>query len=340
MGKLFGWLKQAAVEFSDDECMSSGAALAYYTIFSLPPLLALIFFIAGLFGVSQQQIDRVVNKQLGIPMAAQQSEGQQTEGAGQAGGQGGASGQGGSGSDRAAQPGSLESLAQRESGKPGFGAGLGGMSKVIGVLILIFSATGVFAQLQFALNRAWEVEPDPEQGGIFNFLTKRLLSLGLIVVIAFLLLVSLVLTTVLEQLVHAVLGQPSEGGKTVAFILNNLVALVVAILLFAAMFRILPDANMRWRDTWVGATITAILFIIGKSLIGWYLQNSKIGASWGTAGASLVAMLVWVYYSSLIVLFGAELTQVWARHFGTGIEPEEGAVRTKKEKRHVRGAEA
>lgn len=326
MGKVYGWLKQAVSEFFEDECMNSGAALAYYTIFSLPPLLALIFYIAGLFGASQEQIQRVVNDQLGVPIAEQQAEGQGGESA--------------EGESQEEQPGSLTTLAGRESGQTDIGAGLGPLSKVVGVLILIFSATGVFAQLQFALNRAWEVEPDPDQGGVFSFLTKRLLSLGMILVIAFLLLVSLVLTTLLEELTRMVLGQPpDEQGKVVSFILNNLVALVVAIILFAAMFRILPDANMRWRDTWVGATMTAVLFIIGKSLIGWYLGSSKIGSSWGTAAASLVAMLVWIYYSSLIVLFGAELTQIWARRFGSGIEPEEGAVRTKKEKRHIREPE-
>lgn len=328
MGKVYSWLKQAVVEFTEDDCMSSGAALAYYTIFSLPPLLAMIFFIAGALGASQEQIQQVVNKQLGIPMAEQQGAGE-----------GGAGAQG-AGEGQAEQPGSLGALAGREEGQTDFASGLGPLSKVIGVLILLFSATGVFAQLQYALNRAWEVEPDPEQGGVMSFFGKRLLSLGMIVVIIFLLLVSLVLTTVLEQLTQLAIGQPDESGKTIGFIVNNLVALVVAIILFAAMFRILPDAHMRWRDTWVGATMTAILFIVGKSLIGWYLQNSKIGSSWGTAAASLIAMLVWVYYSSLIVLFGAELTQVWARHFGTGIVPEKGAVRKKEVKQHVRGAEA
>lgn len=328
MGKWWGWLKQAAVEFSDDECLSSGAALAYYTIFSLPPLLAMIFFIAGLFGASQEQIQRVVSQQLGVPMAQSQDGTQpQSEVA---------SGSG----EQATGPGSLGELAGREEVQSDFAAELGPLSKVIGVLILIFSATGVFSQLQFALNRAWEVEPDPEQGGIRNFLGKRLLSLGMILVIAFLLLVSLVLTTLLEQLTQMVLGQPDQGGRILGFLVHNLVALLVAILLFAAMFRWLPDATMRWRDMWVGATVTAVLFIIGKLLIGFYLQNSKIGASWGTAAASLIAMLVWVYYSSLIVLFGAELTQIWARRFGSGIEPAKGAVRIKEEKHRVRGDEA
>lgn len=344
MGKWFGWLKQAAVEFSEDECMSNGAALAYYTIFSLPPLLALIFYIAGLVGASQEQIQQVVNDQLGVPMAEQQEGGQQEEpqqrhGAPQAAGQGSEAAFGAD-DGRPEGPDSLGTLAGREERQTDFAAGLGPLSKVIGMLILIFSATGVFAQLQFALNRAWEVEPDPEQGGVLNFIGKRLLSLGMIIVIAFLLLVSLILTTLLEQLTQLVMGQPEQSGKVVLFIVNNLVAMLMAILLFAAMFRLLPDAKMRWRDTWVGAAMTAVLFIIGKSLIGFYLQNSKIGASWGTAAASLIAMLVWVYYSSLIVLFGAELTQVWARRFGSGIQPADGAVRKKVEKRHLRGAEA
>ncbi|WP_164101047.1 YihY/virulence factor BrkB family protein [Candidatus Laterigemmans baculatus] len=338
MGKWFGWLKQAAIEFSDDECLSSGAALAYYTIFSLPPLLAMIFFIAGLFGASQDQIQQVVSSQLGVPIAEQQAGGAEGDSASSSGGDTGEAASDSEGLTTG--PGSLGELAGREGAQSDFAAGLGPLSKVIGIAILIFSATGVFSQLQFALNRAWEVEPDPEQGGIRNFIGKRLLSLGMILVIAFLLLVSLVLTTMLEQLTQMVLGEPDQAGKIIGFLVNNLVALVVAILLFAAMFRWLPDAKMRWRDMWVGATVTAVLFIIGKLLIGFYLQNSKIGASWGTAAASLIAMLVWVYYSSLIVLFGAELTQIWARRFGSGIEPTEGAVRIKEEKRHVRGADS
>jgi membrane protein len=207
----------------------------------------------------------------------------------------------------------------------------------MGVALLIFSATGLFAQLQFALNRAWEVEPDPQQGGALRFLLKRVFSLGMIVVIAFLLLVSLVLTTLIDE-ITAYLQGSSPGGVALVLgiVLNNLAVLALATLLFAAMYKILPDAKMAWKDTWIGAGLTAVLFVIGKSLIGWYLQSSDVGGSWGSAAASLVGILIWVYYTSLIVLFGAELAQVWASEYGSGIEPAKGAVRKVEEKRHVR----
>jgi membrane protein len=156
----------------------------------------------------------------------------------------------------------------------------------------------------------------------------------MIVVIAFLLLVSLVLTTMLDELVGLIVPHSaSGGGMVVGFMVNNLVALVVITLMFAAMYRFLPDARMRWRDTWVGALVTALLFVIGKLLLGVYLENSKVGASWGSAAATMVGMLVWVYYSALIILFGAEMAQAWAVEMGGGIEPEEGATLVSEDKR-------
>jgi membrane protein len=314
MGKLFTALKRAVSDFSEDECMTSGAAIAYYTIFALPPLLVLVFFIASAAGVSQEQIERVVSNQVGIPTSGMTGESEQAGGLGAVAGQ-----------------------AQQNTEV----SALGPFSRLAGIALLIFSATGVFAQLQFALNRAWEVEPDPKQGGVYTFFFKRLLTLGMIVVIAFLLLVSMVLTTLVDELATLVVGQdPGAIGKAVGYVLNTAVTLLVATLLFAAMYKILPDAKMRWKDLWVGAFITAVLFVIGKTLIGMYLQNSDIGAGWGSAAASMIGMLVWVYYTSLIVLFGAELTQAWTQLHGAGIEPAKGAVRIVEEKRHVRGGQA
>jgi membrane protein len=301
MSDFFKALKVAAKDFSDDECMTSGAAIAYYTIFSLPPLLVVVFFIAGQFGVSHETVDRVMKEQLGMPTAQ-------------------------------AQPDETASAAT----EGGIASSLGPLGKIIGALILVFSATGVFAQLQFALNRAWEVERDPEQGGVLVFAMKRLLSLGMIVVIAFLLLVSMVLTTMIEEIMRMVMGEnPGQVGVVLGAVVNGIVTIGVATLLFAAMYKVLPDAKMRWRDTWVGAAMTAVLFVVGKLLIGMYLENSNIGSGWGSAAGSMIAMLVWVYYTSLIVLFGAELTQAWTSRFGAGIEPSKGAVRIVEEKRRV-----
>ncbi|REK18814.1 MAG: YihY/virulence factor BrkB family protein [Planctomycetota bacterium] len=320
MSKFFAMLKTSVNDFIEDNCMASGAALAYYTIFSLPPLLVVVFLAANWFGVSDERIQEVVSRQIGMPIPAQQSD-SESEGS----------------ADGSQQQGmGLGMVADRTSSVEPIEA-LGPLSKIIGAAILIFSATGVFAQLQYDLNRAWEVELDPQQSGWKNFLIKRLLSLGMIIVIAFLLLVSLVITTLVDEGVQMAVGAGPDTLQTiVAIVVNNAVTIALATVLFAAMFKVLPDAKIRWKDMWIGALITAVLFVIGKELIGWYLQNSAIGSAWGSAAASMIALLVWVYYTSLIVLFGAEFTQAWARHFGQGIEPEKGAVRVVEEKRELR----
>lgn len=313
MRKFISTLKSGVADFIEDECMARGAALAYYTIFSLPPLLVMVFYVAGWFNISEQRINEVVSRQIGLPIASA-SEGE----------------------DDTAQDAGLQSVASRQASSAAPMEGLGTVSKVLGVLILVFSATGLFAQLQYALNRAWEIEPDPKRAGWKIFIVKRGLSLGMIVVIAFLLLVSLVLTTFVDEIVTAIVGQQSgTTGMVIGAVVNNLLSLVMATALFAAMYKILPDANMQWKDMWVGSFLTAILFVAGKAGLGWYLQNSQIGSAWGSAASSMVAMLVWVYYTSIIVLLGAELTQAWIKNYGGGIIPEEGAVRVVEEKRYV-----
>ncbi len=325
MNKLFRALKRAAADFSDDECMASAAAIAYYTIFSLPPLLVLVFFLAGLFGVSHERVAEVMKEQVGIPADAVSGDASGGETADA------------EGSDPQASGAGLTQVADRAKGQSTGPAALGPLARIIGIVLLVFSATGVFVQLQTALNRAWEVEPDPEQGGVMNFLLKRLLSLSMIVVIAFLLLVSLILTATLEEITQMILGrEPGTVGTVIGMLLNALVTFAVATLLFAAMYKLLPDAKLQWRDTWIGAGMTAFLFVVGKLLLGWWLQRSETGATWGTAAGSLIAVLVWVYYTSLIILFGAELTQSWMNISGREIQPEKGAVKIKEEKRILR----
>lgn len=313
MGKLYSSIIEAGKEFSADACMVNGAALAYYTIFSLPPLFMLVIFVAGLFGIQSEQIHHVVSRQMGLPTEEISAEGPLTQGS------------------HAEQP-----AGGRDSRSSIVGS-LGPVGRVIGIGILLFTATGVFVQLQYSLNKTWGVEPDPQQGGVWNFISKRLLSLGIILVIAFLLLVSMVMTTVIEQVLRLIQGaSPGTLATAFGYVLNEFAAFVVATLLFAAMFRTLPDARMKWRDLWVGSAITAGLWVIGKSLIAVYLRNSDMAAGWGNTAASLIAALVWVYYSSLIVLFGAELTQVWTNRFGSGIEPLDGATLVVETKRHIR----
>lgn len=298
-------LKQTFSEFSEDDCMSMAAALAYYTIFSLPPLLLLIITLAGFF-FSPDQVQQTIQEQAGGligPEGAQQ----------------------------------VQTMVANASDSVQAG---GIFALVLSIGGLLFGATGAFAQLQHTLNRAWEIEPDPEESGIMSFLSKRLLSLGMILVIAFLLLVSLVLSAAIS----ALSGQlteflPGGVGEYVLFVVNAGVSLLVITLLFAAIFKVIPDARIAWRDVWAGAFVTALLFVIGQFLIGLYLGQSNPGEAFGAAG-SLALILVWVYYSAIILFLGAEFTQVYARRKGSGIEPEEGAVRVVQEKRHVRGEEA
>lgn len=323
-------LSKSIQDFLDDDCLSSGAAVAFYTIFSLPSLLVIVLMIASSLGFSQQQVNRVIHQELGFP-TTDPVAGPQKENP---------------------DDGLIAGLSARESdasvAKDAAGAdqsafaigNLGVISKVTGICVLMFSATGIFGQLQFTLNRVWEVEPDPRQGGVKTFILKRLLSAGMVLAIGFVLLVSLILTTTLDQILKLFKGtSPGFLVETVAQVLNEVTGFGIAILLFAAMFKLLPDAKLRWKDVWLGAAMTALMFIVGKALIGWYLRTSQIGSSWGASAASTVAALVWVYYSSLIVLFGAELSQAWATRNGVKSPPTEGAVRTIEEKHHIRGPE-
>ncbi|HEX8275094.1 MAG TPA: YihY/virulence factor BrkB family protein [Longimicrobiaceae bacterium] len=299
-------LKQSVKDFSDDECTSMAAALSYYTVFSLPPLLLLIIMIAGAV-MDPQDVREALHGQLGALL-------------GQAGGD----------EIRTIMEKAQETKTP-DSGRP--------VAAVLGVATLVLGATGVFGQLQVALNKAWEVKPDPEQGGVKSFLMKRIFSFGMVLAIAFLLLVSLALTAMISA-VGGMLGRMMPGvGEVLLHVLNFAVSFGVITLLFAAMFKIVPDAQVAWKDVWVGSVVTSVLFMIGKSAIGFYLGRSNPGEVYGAAG-SLAILLVWIYYASMIVFFGAEFTQTWAEHRGEGVVPEKGAVRVVQEERQVRGPEA
>ena len=288
---FFGVIKETFAEFSDDNCTTMAAALAYYTVFSLPPLLIIIIAVAGIV-LSPQEVEQAIQQQAGSLV-----------------GQGGAE--------------QIQTMVEN--------AGNLGQKGIIGIVLgvagLLFGATGAFAQLQTALNRAWEIMPDPEGGGIIRTVLKRVLSLGMVLGIAFLLLVSLVLSAMLSAL-SGWLAQFLPGGISSAalFVLDAAVSLAVITLLFAAIFKVLPDAKVAWKDVWLGGFVTALLFVVGKFAIGFYLGQSNPGEAFGAAG-SLALILVWIYYSSMIVFLGAEFTQSWATNKGEGIEPDEDAVR-------------
>ncbi len=279
-------LKQTAIEWKDDDVPRLGAALAYYTVFSLAPLLVIAIGVAGLvFG--QQAAEGQMVDALRDTMGEQGAQMAQTM------------------------------LANAGQGNRGLWA------TIIGGITLLIGASTIFAQLQSAMNKIWEVAPD-ENAGIKGTIKKRLISMGMVFAIGFLLLVSLLLSTALS-VVGKFMADALPGGAWVWMVINNVASIALITLFFAAIYKVLPDADVQWRDVWLGAFVTAVLFTLGKYLIGLYLSNSATASSFGAA-SSLIVILVWVYYSAQIVFFGAEFTQVYARQYGGGIQPAEGAM--------------
>ena len=298
-GGVVQLLKDTFKDFGDDECSVRAAALAYFTVFALPPLLTLLIMLAGMVW-DAQDVQKALTSQFSGMM-------------GQSGGE---------------QIGTIITQSHR------LGSG-GVFATLLSIAGLVFGATGAFIQLQDALNRAWEVKPDPTRGGIMLFITKRMLSLGMVLGIGFLLAVSLALTAGVSAAGSAVGGGVPEA---VMHVVNFVLSFLVLGLLFAAMFKVLPDAEIAWRDIWVGAFVTAFLFVLGKFAIGLYLGRSSPGDAFGAAGA-LAVVLIWAYYSGMILLFGAEFTQQWAKQRGSGVQPEKGAVRVVKKEELIRPGE-
>ena len=292
-------LKDTFKGFSDDDCPTMAAALSYYTVFSLPPLLVLLLTLLGAV-MDPQDIQGNIEAQMRSAMGPSGAEQVHTI------------------------------LANAD--RPGAG---GLVPTILSVVALLLGATGVFGQLQAALNKAWGVAPDPEKGGIKAMLLKRVFGIGMVLGLAFILLVSLVVSAVLSAFGEQ-LGRflPSGLSAPVLEAINFAGSLAVISLLFGAIFKVLPDAQIAWRDVRVGAVVTALLFVAGKFALGLYLGHSNPGEAFGAAGA-LALMLVWIYYSSMIVLLGAEFTQVWAERRGSGIVPEKGAVRVVRETRRL-----
>jgi membrane protein len=302
MGTRTSWpgiLKKSLLDFWNNDCMSMAGAIAYSTVISLPALLILILTVTGMF-VSPQEVQDALQTQLGGLI-------------------------GPAGRD---QIGTILTNARR----PDMSFGV---ASAFGIFVLILGATGAFVQLQSSLNKAWEVKPDPKQGGVKSFFMKRVLSFGLILGFAFLLLVSLVISAALSALGDQLSRLLPGVGAWALELLNNGISFVVITALLAAMFKWLPDAKIAWMDVWIGAGVTTLLFILGKFLIGFYLGQSDPGQAFGAA-ASLAVLLIWIYYASLIVLFGAEFTQTWSKRHGGPAPPEEGAVRVVEVEKEIR----
>ncbi len=283
MIRYWNALKSAVMDFFNDRGFVWAAALAFYAALSFAPLVMLTLYATAQLGDDVQA--RVV-EQFGELL-------------------------GGAAGDTLQDI--IDNAENRE--RSGFWA------TVISVGVLVFSASGVFGQLQAALNAIWEVRAKPGNS-IVAFLRSRLLSLGMIGSLLFLLLASLGVSAVL----NAVLG-----GFGLAWAVNQAVTIGVYLLLFTAMYKLLPDVKLGWRDTLIGAGVTAVLFALGKAGIGLYLGRAAVGSSYGAAG-SLMALLVWVYYASVVVLFGAELTQSLFAEFDKKIAPSEHAEKVPKEK--------
>jgi membrane protein len=294
---VWGLGKDAAQEWVKDKVPRLGAALAFYTVLSLAPLLIIVIAIVGLvFGeqAAQGQLVAQIHDLVGKDGAT-----------------------------------AIEVMVANAR-KPTAGI----ISSVLSVTMLLLGATGVFSELQDSLNTIWEVEPKPGRG-VWGVVRNRFLTFALVLAIGFLLLVSLVLSAALQMLGDFVSGLLSDY---VSFLqaTNFLLSLVVFTLLFATIFKLLPDVRIGWKDVWLGAAVTAVLFVLGKSLIGLYLGRSSIGSTYGAAG-SLVVLLVWVYYSAQILYFGAEFTKVYAARFGTRIQPARDARPVTEEARAHQG---
>jgi membrane protein len=299
-GGILAVLKRSLGDFLEDDCMSAAAALSYYTVFSLPAVLVLFLLVLGAV-MDPADVRGGLERQLEALMGP------------------------------SAGAGVRAILA--EADRPGGGL----LPTLLGIGALLFGASGALLQLQQALNRAWEVEV--RRGGLKAFIAKRIFSLGILMAIAFFLLVSLAVSAALSAAGDRIgAWLPAGLSGAVLFVINFILSLGVIGLLFAVMFKVLPDARIAWRDVWVGAGVTAGLFMAGKFLIGFYLGKSDPGAAYGAAG-SLAVLLLWIYYSSIIVLLGAEFTQAWAARRGMGIHPEPGAIRVRREKREIPAGE-
>ncbi len=284
----FKLLKQAFQEWQQDQASLLAAALAYYTVFSITPLLVIAIAIAGaVFGqdTARREILEQINGLVG-EQGAQAIE-----------------------------------MALANADQPQ----LSSAASIISVVVLLIGASGVFAQLQQALNTVWNVKTKPD-AGIGEFIRKRLLSFGMVLTIGFLLLVSLIISAMLSGISKLEINL--LPGFTILWQLLNLaISFGFISLLFALIYKYLPDVKIRWQDVWVGAIITALLFTLGKFLIGLYLGRGSFASSYGAAG-SLIVFLAWVFYSAQILLFGAEFTQVYARKYGKGIRPDSHAELT------------
>ena len=281
-------LKLTFGDWIDDNAFELSGALAFYTIFSIAPVLLIAVGVASFFLTPDTATDQIVGEMKKMIGA---------EGA--------------------------NAVRQVIDSSRGFGKGLWAVS--VGIVTLILGATAVFGELQSALNQIWDVKAKPDRGVIMSFVVDRVRSFSIAICVGFLLLVSLVISALISGLQNY-MNTWLPGVPWVWHTANAVSSFLVIALLFAAIYKLLPDVLISWRDVWIGAAVTALLFTAGKYLIGIYLGRTATASAFGAAG-SLVVLLFWVYYSALISFLGAEFTQVYARRYGPGIRPKKHAVR-------------
>jgi membrane protein len=284
---LWEILKNSFHGFSDDRILKLSAALAYYTVFSLGPLLIVIVFLCSLF-FGREAIEGTIYGQI----------------------------QGFVGHDAALQ---LQQIIKS--------ATIGGKTKIaaiIGIITLVIGATSMFAEMQESINMIWGLKPKAKSAW-WLLIKNRLLSFGVIGSLGFLLLVSLGISGLIEALSNRLRNHFTDVTITLFYIINLIINFGVISILFAVIFKVLPDAKIKWKDIMAGAIATAVLFMIGKFAISFYISKSNVGSTYGTAG-SLVVLLVWIYYSSIILYYGAEFTKAYAIKYGSEITPNEYTV--------------
>jgi membrane protein len=280
-------LKNTTIAFLDDNAFKLSASLSYYTIFALGPLLIIVISLSAIV-YGRDVVEGRLYEQLSDLI----------------------------GGDAALQIQNILSNAQHTHATT--------LGAVIGFVILFIGATGVFTEIQGSINFIWSVRAKPKKSWLRYFL-NRLLSFSLVVGLGFVLLVSLIINALLNLLSETLTKKFPHFPVGLFNLTNSLIILTVITCLFAVIYKVLPDAIISWKDAWIGSIFTAMLFLLGKFLIGYYLGKSNLGVTYGAA-ASVVILLAWVYYSSVILYFGAEFTKIYALHSGEGIKPKQTAV--------------
>ena len=287
---LWGVLKDSFKGFGNDKVTKLSGSLAYYTVFSLGPLMVVIISLCSIF-LGREAIEGKIYNQLNNFV----------------------------GRDTALQ---LQDIIKNASI-----GGKGKMAAIIGVITLLLGATTVFGDIQDSINKIWGIKPKPKRGWL-KMLQNRFLSFSVIASLGFLLLVSLGISAIIEALMNSITAKYPGVAVIVIYVINLVLTLGITTLIFAVIFKVLPDARIKWKDIMAGAVTTAILFMLGKFGISFYIGKANIGSTYGTAG-SIVILLVWVYYSSIILYFGAEFTKAYAVKYGDAIHPNEYAVTMK-----------